>query len=120
MQLEYSYPYQIDKNGRTAKSSEDKHIRQMIEQVLFTTPGERVNRPTFGSGINQLVFAPLNDELVTATQLLVQGALQQWLGDLISIESVQITSQESTLQIDVRYTIKRTQQTQIAQFKREV
>jgi Baseplate wedge protein gp25 len=62
----------------------------MIEQILFTDLGERVNRPTFGSGINQLVFAPNSNELAAATQLLVQGALQQWLADLIHVESVAV------------------------------
>jgi phage baseplate assembly protein W len=118
--LEFNYPFQIDKNGKTAVvSSEEAHLRQMVEQVLFTTPGERVNRPTFGCGINQLVFAPIRDELVTATQVLVQGALQQWLGDLIIVNSVQVTSQDSTLQVKVQYIIKKTQKAQAAQFSRE-
>lgn len=117
MDLEYNFPFQVDKDGRTAiTASESDHIRQMIEQVLFTTPGERVNRPTFGTGINQLLFAPLSSELLTATQLLVQGALQQWLGDLIVINSVVITSNESTLEIQVAYTVIANQQTQVAQF----
>src|SRR3954453_14906994 len=78
----FDYPFQIDGRGRTALTSDEEHIRDLIEQVLFTAPGERVNRPTFGSGLPQLLFMPTNDELVTATQFLVQGALQQWLGDI--------------------------------------
>jgi phage baseplate assembly protein W len=118
--MEFNYPFQIDKNGKTAIVTEEAHLRQMVEQVLFTTPGERVNRPTFGSGINQLVFAPLSDELVTATQVLVQAALQHWLGDLIAVNSVQVTSEDSTLQVRVQYVIKKTQQAQVAQFTRRV
>jgi uncharacterized protein len=118
--LEFNYPFQIDKNGKTDVVSDEAHVEQMIEQVLFTTPGERVNRPTFGSGINQLVFAPLRDELLAATQVLVQGALQQWLGTLITINSVQVSSQDSTLQVLVQYVIKKTQQAQVAQFSRTV
>ncbi len=117
--MEFAFPFQTDKNGRTATTGEDDHIRQMIEQVLFTTPGERVNRPSFGTGLNQLVFAPLSDELVTATQMLVQGALQQWLGDIISVNSVTITAQESTLEIQVAYTIRETQEARTAQFSRQ-
>jgi phage baseplate assembly protein W len=93
----------------------------MIEQVLFTTPGERVNLPTFGTGVKQLVFEPLSDELVTATQLLIQGSLQQWLGDIILVNSVKVTGQNSTLSIQVVYTVKGPQQQppppqQVAQF----
>ena len=80
--MNVNFPYKIDGQGRTATTSDDKHIRHLIEQVLFTSPGERVNRPDFGSGLLQLVFAPGSDELVATTQFLVQSTLQQWLGDL--------------------------------------
>jgi uncharacterized protein len=119
--LEFAYPFRIDKNGRTAlTASEADHIEQMVEQVLFTDPGERVNRPTFGAGINRLVFAPLSNELVAASQALVQASLQQWLGDIIVVNSVEASSQESTLLIQIVYTIKETQQTLIAKFAREI
>jgi phage baseplate assembly protein W len=88
----------------------------MIEQVLFTSPGERVNRPDFGCGLKQLVFAPNSHELAAAIQLLVQGALQQWLGDLIEVNSVQVESKEETLQVKVEYTIRRSRKHQVAQF----
>ena len=58
----------------------------MIEQVLFTMPGERVNRPDFGSGVMQLVFAPASDEMATAAEFLVRGNLQQWLGGFLESE----------------------------------
>lgn len=114
--MQYNYPFKIDKTGRTAKASDSDHIEQLIEQVLFTSLGERVNRPTFGTGINQLVFAPLSDELATATQVLIQGALQQWLGDLIVVNSVEVQAEDSTLQITVNYTIKGAQQSQTSTF----
>jgi phage baseplate assembly protein W len=112
------YPLHFDSRGHTAQTTYDKHIRDLIEQVLFTSPGERVNRPTFGSGLMQLVFAPNSDELASATQFLVQGALQQWLGDLIQVEAVKVENLESTLQVTVQYTIRRSQQSQVAQFTR--
>ena len=63
----------------------------MIEQILFTSPGERVNRPTFGSGTAQLVFAPNSDVLAAAQQQAVQAGLQQWLSDLIRVQSVTVS-----------------------------
>ena len=114
------YPFQFDSRGRTAEVGQDAHIRDLIEQVLFTAPGERVNRPTFGSGLMQLVFAPNSDELATATQFLVQSGLQQWLGDLIQVEAVAVENVDSTLRLTVQYTVRRTQQRQVAQFSREV
>jgi hypothetical protein len=120
MPLEIDYPYHFDNRKRTAETTAEDHIRDLIEQVLFTSPGERVNRPTFGSGLMQLVLAPSSDELVTATQFLVQGALQQWLGELIQVEAVEVESEESTLRVTVQYAIRRTQQRRIAEFVREV
>jgi phage baseplate assembly protein W len=112
------YPYQIDGRGRTAGAGQDEHIRDLIEQVLFTAPGERVNRPTFGSGLMQLVFAPNSDELAATTQFLAQGALQQWLGDLIQLEVVVVENVDSTLRVTVQYVVRVTQQRQVAQFTR--
>lgn len=118
--MEIDYPYHFDGRGRTAQTTTDDHIRDLIEQVLFTVPGERVNRPTFGTGLLQLVFAPNSDELATATQFLVQSGLQQWLGDLIQVEAVAVENVDSTLRLTVQYTVRRTQQRQVAQFSREV
>ncbi len=117
--MQYSYPFEISKNGRVATATYKDHIEQMIEQVLFTTMGERVNRPTFGSGIGQLVFAPLSSDLVAATQMLVSGSLQQWLGDLIIVQSVNVAAQDSTVQITVSYVIKQTQEQQTTTFTQE-
>lgn len=114
------YPFHINNHRRTAYATDDKHIQDLIEQVLFTSPGERVNRPTFGSGLLQLVFSSNSSELATATQFLVQGALQQWLNDLIQVETVQIENKDEVLEVTVRYIIRRNQQRQIAQFLREV
>jgi phage baseplate assembly protein W len=88
--------------------------------VLFTSPGERVNRPTFGCGLMQLIFAPNSDELATATQYLVHGSLQQWLGDVIQVDEVTVSSKESTIDVTVKYLIRRTQEPRIEEFSREV
>ena len=116
--MNLDYPVHFDGRGRTAETDDDGHIRDLIEQVLFTAPGERVNRPTFGSGVLGLVFAPNGDVLAAATQFTVQGALQQWLGDLIQVDAVDVQSVDATLNVVVRYTVRRTQQSQTAQFVR--
>jgi uncharacterized protein len=116
--MQIDYPFHFDGRGRTAQTGTEDHIRDMIEQVLFTSPGERVNRPTFGSGVMHLLFAPNNDALASATQLTVQGALQQWLGDLILIESVDVENDDATLRVHVQYVVRRTQQRQVAEFVR--
>ncbi|MEP0826076.1 MAG: GPW/gp25 family protein [Nitrososphaera sp.] len=117
---QFNYPFKLDGSGRTATASGDDHIRQLVEQVLFTVLGERVNRPTFGSGVGQLVFAPNSSELASATQFLVQGALQQWLKDLIHVESVTAKSFESTLTVAVHYLVKGSQERRTVEFAKEV
>ena len=118
--MQIDYPFHFDSRGRTAQTRQGEHIRDLIEQVLFTSPGERVNRPDFGCGLMQLVFAPNSDELATATEYLVQGSLQRWLGDLIQVDAVHVTSEESTIEVTVQYIIKEDQERKVEKFSREV
>jgi uncharacterized protein len=106
--MDIDFPFAFDGRGRTASTGREDHVRDLIEQVLFTSPGERVNRPTFGCGLLQLVFAPNSDALAAATQLTVQAALQQWLGDRISVASVEVANVDSTLRVTVVYALRRT------------
>lgn len=118
--MDVSFPYAVDTRGRTAEAQTDDHIRDMIEQILFTAPGERVNRPDFGSGLMHLVFAPTSDEVAATVQMLVRGALQQWLGDRIVVNDVAASSVEGTLTVSVSYTVLLTQDSVTAQFTRAV
>lgn len=112
------FPYQFDGSGRTRGDDHAEWVRGLVEQVLFTAPGERVMRPTFGSGLAELVFAPNSPELAATTQFLVQGALQQWLADLITVDLVEVEAVEATLTVRVIYTIRRTGEVQDATFER--
>jgi Bacteriophage baseplate protein W len=116
--MNVDYPFQFDSGGRTAQTNTSDHIRDLIEQVLFTTPGERVNRPTFGSGALQLVFTPASDAVAAAVQLTVQAALQQTLGDLIQVTDVQAVVDDSTLRVKISYLDQATQQRNDAEFSR--
>lgn len=107
--MNIDYPLRFDDKGRTATTEQEDHINDLIDQVLFTVPGERVNRPDFGCGLAQLVFAPNSPELAAATQFLVQGSLQRWLGHLIRVEKVEVSAVESQLTVEIEYTILRTQ-----------
>ena len=118
--MNVKFPFQIGRRGRTALTPDEDHIRELIEQVIFTSPGERVNRPTFGSGLMQLVFEPNSDTLAATTQFLVQGALQQWLGDLIEINDVQVDHRDAALQVCVYYTLRTPRHEHRAQFRREI
>lgn len=118
--MNIDFPFTFDGRGRTATTSYDDHIRDMIEQLLFTNPGERVNRSDFGSGLLQLIFAPNSPELAATLQFTMRAALQQWLGDVIQILALDVTSQDSSLTVDLKYLIRRTNEEQIASFTRQV
>lgn len=116
--MNLDFPYRFDSRRRTAETDDSEHIGDLIEQVLFTAPGERVNRPDFGCGLQRLVFAPNSDELAAATQFLVQGSLQQWLGDLIEVNAVLVEADDAKLLVNIQYTERRTQLQRTAQFSR--
>ena len=110
------FPYQFDGTGSTRQASNADYLNGLIQQVLFTSPGERVNQPEFGSGLLQSVFGPNSDQMAAATQFIVQSGLQKWLGSLIVVEAVQVTSQDSVLTVTVQYLIRQTQARQVQTF----
>jgi uncharacterized protein len=115
---QFDYPFHFDGRGRTASTDEADHVRDMIEQLLLTDPGERVNRPDFGSGLRQLVFAPNSPELAAALQTTMRAALQRWLGDVIEVQALEVTAYDSTLTVDLQYAIRRTDEVRVAQVTR--
>jgi hypothetical protein len=96
-------PLALDARGQTRLADDERYVRGLIEQVLFTRPGERVMRPEFGTGVDALVFAPAGDELASATQALVQGALQRFLGDLLRVDEVTVVATDGQLDVTIRY-----------------
>lgn len=118
--MNIDFPFHFDSRGRTATTGTDEHIRDMLEQLLFTNHGERVNRPDFGSGLMQFIFAPNSPELAAALQFTMQSSLQRWLGDIIDIINLEVTSDEASLRILIQYRVKSSNQTQTAVFTQTV
>lgn len=117
--MQIDYPFHLDARGRTAATGEEEHVRDLIEQVLFTSPGERVNRPDFGCGLLQLVFAPNSEALAAAVQFTVQGSLQQWLGERIQVEAVDVAAEDSRLTVTVVYLLSDGER-RVAELSREI
>jgi phage baseplate assembly protein W len=116
--MNIDYPFHFDSRGRTAATDDDDHVRDMIEQFLFTSPGERVNRPDFGSGLLGMVFEPNSPELAAALEHTIRAGLQRWLGDLIEAQTVQVTSEEATLRVLIQYIVRRTGERRTQTFER--
>ncbi|MFD4690351.1 GPW/gp25 family protein [Streptomyces sp. NPDC058463] len=103
-----AFPFRSDRRGRTAHARHDEHVRDLVEQLLFTSPGERVMRPDFGCGLLDLVFTPNSPELASALELSVQASLQRWLGELIDVESLDVVSEENVVRVHLRYVVRST------------
>jgi phage baseplate assembly protein W len=114
------FPFSLDSRGQTETANNEDHIRQMLEQLILTNPGERVNRPDFGSGALQLVFSPNSPELAATVQFTLQAAIQQWLSDLIDVQELNVSAVDSLLTIYLSYMIIATKQPQTATFTRAV
>ena len=97
------YPFHFDAAGRSAQTQAADHVRDLVEQVLFTSPGERVMRPDFGAGVMALVFEPNDDAMAATTRMLVQASLQLNLAHLIALRSVTLEHAEGTLTVSVAY-----------------
>jgi phage baseplate assembly protein W len=120
MDINLDFPLHFDGQGRTALTGRDEHIRALIELLLFTNPGERVNRPDFGSGLLQLVFAPNSAELAAALQFTLQASLQRWLGDLIELQDLVVNSDNATLEVFVQYLVRETGALEMVEFSKAV
>jgi phage baseplate assembly protein W len=116
----FEFPFSIDATGKSATTKTyEEHIKNLIEQTLFTSPGERVNRPNFGCGLQQVIFEPNSEIISISMNTLVQSSLNMWLNHLILVDSVEITPNDSLLEVTVKYTILRTLDTRVSNFKRE-
>lgn len=116
----WAFPYAVDPRGRTASATRERHVRELIEQLLLTAPGERVNRPDFGSGLLDAVFRPGGDAVAATTQGTVQAALQRWLGEIVQVDGVQVRADEGTLEVVVRYRLRADGEPRVERFSREV
>lgn len=116
--MNVDFPLQFDNFGRTAAAGPDDHIRDMIEQFLFTNNGERVNRPDFGSGLLQLIFAPNSAELAATLQFTIQAGLQRWLGDVLEVQALDVASEDSSLRVFIQYRVHRTGESRTDEFVR--
>lgn len=116
--MNIAFPFHFDSRGQTAAANDNDHILQMIEQLIFTNPGERVNRPDFGSGLMQLIFAPNSPELAATVQFTLQAELQHWLGDVIDLQDLEVHALDSTLTVDLKYVVRKTGQQQTAALTR--
>jgi uncharacterized protein len=116
--MNISFPYHISSLGCTATTNYADHVRDMIELVLFTNPGERVMRPDYGTGVLQYVHGPNSPEVAATLQATVQAALARWLGDVIDVTQATVESVGAELRVTVRYLLRASGEIQVETFSR--
>jgi uncharacterized protein len=105
-QTTFPFPFAVPAGGRIVASGGSEAVRAKIIQVLFTAPGERVNKPDFGCGVFNLVFDPNNLVLAAALEFTIGQALSRWLRNDIAVHAVNVASEEEQILIEVVYTTK--------------
>ncbi len=118
--MNIDFPFHLDDRGRVAATDDADHVRDLVEQFLFTNVGERVNRPEFGSGVLQLVFTPNSPELAAALQFTVQAGLQRWLSDVIDVERLEVECRDARLRVEIHLIIRRTGESRTEVFDRSI
>lgn len=113
-----AFPWHADARGRSAVAGPEEHVADLVEAVLFTAPGERVNRPSFGCGLERLLFAPIDPTIVGAMELTVRGELERWLAGVVEVQDVEVNADGSKVQVTVQYSIVRTGNTVTTLFER--
>jgi phage baseplate assembly protein W len=103
-----AFPLRAGVDGRTARTTTERHVADLVEAVLLTAPGERVNRPDFGAGLHRLLFAPVDAAVVATAEMSARSALQRWLGDHLDVASVTIELDDTTVRASVSYTLRTT------------
>ncbi|TKB25859.1 phage baseplate protein [Desulfopila sp. IMCC35006] len=98
------FPFTINAEGPLTSSRAD-HVREQIEQLLFTSPKERVFRPEFGVGIRRLVFEPNNTALWNITHKQLLSSLAEALHGEVDSKTIEVSlqSQDSQLIILISY-----------------
>jgi phage baseplate assembly protein W len=120
MSRSLSFPFAISELGAPQVSPHLRTIREQVEQILFTIPGERVNRPSFGCGVQRLVFGGCSREVAAASEYVINVNLREFMGDVITVDAVRVTAdaEQATLVVDLLYTVKTTGEERADSFSR--
>lgn len=101
-----AFPFRIGPDGRTATPADHlNHVRGEVIQLLLTAPGERPFLPSFGAGLKRLVFERNDPVAAGLAKATVARNLSRWLGHRVTVELLEVVSQDSLLTVDLRYRV---------------
>ncbi len=115
---DYAFPFRIDPASRQAQRvGYERHVAELVRQLLLTGPGERADLPEFGCGLRALVFAGNSEALAATAQMLVEYALSRWLADHLEVRTVEVTAEEAEIIVRVEYMVVRSGQAQSVELR---
>src|SRR3954466_6292826 len=106
MGLNVAFPFRLDSRGHTEVTDDERHVNGMLEMLLLTTAGERVNRPDFGGGLRQLLFGPASPELAATVQHTLRAEILQWLDDVIDLRELDVWAEEGRMVLNLSYVLR--------------
>lgn len=118
MRSQLAFPFRVGAARVPTPISPELGVREALEQLLFTLPGERLNRPDFGCGIQRLVFSGAAPEAAAAAEYAIGVAVRRYLGEQVRFEAVRVTAIGETLTIDLLYTVRATGEERAESFVR--
>jgi len=115
-----SFPFHVGNDGRTAQvSSLEAHVRDELIQLILTNPGERPFLPEFGGGVRRLVFENSDETTAGVVKSVITQAISRWLGHRITLEDLQVTVENETIEVEIKYRIAGTEDTRVMRFERK-
>jgi phage baseplate assembly protein W len=113
-----SFPFQVGDTGIPRVSGPGGILREQLELLLFTLPGERLRRPAFGCGVQRLVFEGASAEVVAAAEHTIRRGVRAEMDDLLVLDAVRVRADGPTLRIDILYTVRATGEERAESFRR--
>jgi len=115
-----AFPFRVGADGRTVNAASlDEHVKQEVIQLLLTNPGERAFVPEFGGGARRLVFEGITDTTESMTKAMVSQAISRWLSERVTLESLEVSTKDTTITIDIAYRIADTADQRTLRFERK-
>ena len=101
------FKLRADRGAIAVTGDADRHLRDKVLAVLFTGPGERVNAPRFGVGLDRTVFEGLDELTIAAVEFRIAEGLRRDLGDEALIDGIRVEADPPAGQLRIAIELRR-------------
>ncbi|WP_437277757.1 GPW/gp25 family protein [Sorangium sp. So ce375] len=99
-----------DAKGRLRYPTLEESVREMIEVILRTRPGEQLMRPDFGAGLDRFLHEPNTTDTRRRIRELVAASIARWESRVLldRVEVDEVAGRPSHVRVDIAYRLRRT------------